>query len=88
VPAGAVLVVLEAMKTEHRVAAPRAGRVREVLVAEGQEVHAGMVLALLDEEGAGPSGAAGAGGPEASGGRGRAGGVGDGRVGPAPGKEG
>jgi len=93
VPAGAVLVVLEAMKTEHRVAAPRAGRVREVLVAEGQEVHAGMVLALLDEEGAlldeegtGPSGAAGAGGPEASGGR--AGGVGDGRVGPVPGKEG
>jgi len=51
VPAGAVLVVVEAMKTEHRVAAPRAGRVRELPVAEGQEVEAGTVLAVLDDAG-------------------------------------
>ena len=78
VPVGAVLVVVEAMKTEHHVAAPRAGRVREVLVAEGQEVDAGMVLAVLDEEGAPPPREA----SPASGGAG-----GDGRVRLAPGKE-
>jgi propionyl-CoA carboxylase alpha chain len=61
VPAGAVLVVIEAMKTEHRVAAPRAGRVRELVVVEGQEVHAGMVLARLDEEGVEPDAGAGRG---------------------------
>ncbi|HEV8649736.1 MAG TPA: biotin carboxylase N-terminal domain-containing protein [Actinomycetes bacterium] len=77
VPAGAVLVVVEAMKTEHHVAAPRAGRVREVLVAEGQEVDAGMVLAVLDEEGAPPPGGAST----------ASGGAGDGRVRLAPGKE-
>jgi propionyl-CoA carboxylase alpha chain len=49
VEAGALLVVLEAMKTEHRVTAPRAGTVGEVLVAEGQEVQAGSVLAVLAE---------------------------------------
>jgi acetyl/propionyl-CoA carboxylase alpha subunit len=54
VRAGAVLVVIEAMKTEHLVAAPSAGRVRELRVVEGQEVDAGMVLAVLDEDGARP----------------------------------
>jgi propionyl-CoA carboxylase alpha chain len=49
VEAGALLVVLEAMKTEHRVTAPRAGTVGEVLVAEGQDVQAGSVLAVLAE---------------------------------------
>jgi pyruvate/2-oxoglutarate dehydrogenase complex dihydrolipoamide acyltransferase (E2) component len=39
------------MKTEHRVAAPHAGRVREVLVAEGQQIDAGMVLAVVDGDG-------------------------------------
>jgi propionyl-CoA carboxylase alpha chain len=48
VPAGAVLVVVEAMKTEHRVATPHPGRVREVLVAEGQQIDAGMPLAVVD----------------------------------------
>jgi propionyl-CoA carboxylase alpha chain len=57
VEAGAVLVVVEAMKTEHRVAAPHAGRVREVLVAEGEQVDAGMVLAVVDGEAASPTGA-------------------------------
>ena len=49
VEAGAVLVVVEAMKTEHRVAAPRAGTVGRVLVAEGQEVAAGAVMVELEE---------------------------------------
>jgi len=49
VEAGAVLVVVEAMKTEHRVAAARAGRVGRVLVAEGQEVAAGAVVVELEE---------------------------------------
>ena len=49
VEAGAVLVVVEAMKTEHRIAAPRAGRVRRVLVAEGQEVAAGATVVEVEE---------------------------------------
>ena len=49
VQAGAVLVVVEAMKTEHRIAAPRAGTVRRVLVAEGQEVAAGATVVELEE---------------------------------------
>ena len=53
VEAGAVLVVVEAMKTEHRIAAPRAGRVRRVLVAEGQEVAAGTAVAEVEEPGHG-----------------------------------
>jgi acetyl/propionyl-CoA carboxylase alpha subunit len=49
VEVGAVLVVVEAMKTEHRVAATRAGTVRRVLVAEGQEVAAGATVVELEE---------------------------------------
>jgi acetyl/propionyl-CoA carboxylase alpha subunit len=49
VEAGAVLVVVEAMKTEHQIAAPRAGTVRRVLVAEGHEVAAGATVAELEE---------------------------------------
>jgi len=45
---GTVLVVLEAMKMEHQVVSPRAGVLREVRVAEGQQVDAGEVLAVLD----------------------------------------
>jgi propionyl-CoA carboxylase alpha chain len=48
VGAGAVVVVVEAMKTEHRIAAPRAGTVRRVLVAEGQEVAAGATVIELE----------------------------------------
>jgi propionyl-CoA carboxylase alpha chain len=47
--AGAVVVVVEAMKTEHRIAAGRAGTVGRVLVAEGQEVAAGAVVVELEE---------------------------------------
>jgi biotin carboxyl carrier protein len=49
VEAGAVLVVVEAMKTEHRIAAGRAGTVRRVLVVEGQEVTAGTTVVELEE---------------------------------------
>ena len=49
VAAGDLLVVVEAMKTEHRIAAVRAGTVRRVLVAEGQEVAAGVVVVELGE---------------------------------------
>jgi propionyl-CoA carboxylase alpha chain len=49
VEAGAVLVVVEAMKTEHRIAATRAGTVRRVLVAEGREVAAGATVVEFEE---------------------------------------
>jgi propionyl-CoA carboxylase alpha chain len=49
VEAGAVLVVVEAMKTEHRIGATRAGTVRRVLVAEGQEVAAGATVVEFEE---------------------------------------
>jgi propionyl-CoA carboxylase alpha chain len=49
VEAGAVLVVVEAMKTEHRIAAGRAGTVRRMLVVEGQEVAAGTTLVEFEE---------------------------------------
>ena len=48
VEAGAVVVVVEAMKTEHRIAAGRAGTIGRVLVAEGQEVAAGAVVVELE----------------------------------------
>jgi propionyl-CoA carboxylase alpha chain len=46
---GALLVVLEAMKMEHQVTAPRRGRLSEVRVREGQQVDAGTVLAVLTD---------------------------------------
>jgi acyl-CoA carboxylase subunit alpha len=48
VAAGAVIVVLEAMKMEHQVVAPAGGKLLEVRVKEGQQVDAGHVLAVLD----------------------------------------
>ena len=47
VAAGDVLVVVEAMKMEHRVAAPAAGWVTEVRVAPGQQVDTGAVLVVV-----------------------------------------
>jgi propionyl-CoA carboxylase alpha chain len=44
---GQRLVVLEAMKMEHRIAAPAAGLVMELNVAAGQQVEAGAVLAVI-----------------------------------------
>jgi propionyl-CoA carboxylase alpha chain len=45
---GQLLVVVEAMKMEHKITAPAAGIVTEVKVAAGQKVDAGDVLVLLD----------------------------------------
>lgn len=45
---GDELVILEAMKMEVPVAAPRSGTVTEVRVAEGDSVRAGDILLVLD----------------------------------------
>jgi acetyl/propionyl-CoA carboxylase alpha subunit/acetyl-CoA carboxylase carboxyltransferase component len=50
VEAGATVAVLEAMKMETTVAAPVAGRVREVLAAVNSQVPAGAPLLRLDPE--------------------------------------
>ena len=50
VTAGMRLAVLEAMKMEHGLLAPRDGVVAEVLVAEGAQVEAGAPLIRLEEE--------------------------------------
>ena len=47
VAAGQGLVVVEAMKMENELRAPRAGRVAEVAVREGQAVDAGALLAVI-----------------------------------------
>ncbi|NUT51299.1 MAG: ATP-grasp domain-containing protein, partial [Saccharothrix sp.] len=47
---GAELLVLEAMKMEHRVLAATGGTVAEVLVQAGRQVDAGDVLAVVEAE--------------------------------------
>ncbi|WP_068928936.1 acetyl/propionyl/methylcrotonyl-CoA carboxylase subunit alpha [Planobispora rosea] len=49
VAAGQVVVVLEAMKMEHRITAPAGGTVRELNTAPGRQVEAGAVLAVIEE---------------------------------------
>ncbi len=49
VEAGAVLVILEAMKMEQKMTAPTAGVVSEIRAAAGDQVEAGRVLAVIDE---------------------------------------
>ncbi|GAA4207302.1 biotin carboxylase N-terminal domain-containing protein [Streptosporangium oxazolinicum] len=49
VGAGRVVVVLEAMKMEHRIAAPAPGTVAAVNVTPGRQVEAGAVLAVIEE---------------------------------------
>ncbi|HEU5191802.1 MAG TPA: biotin/lipoyl-binding carrier protein [Methylomirabilota bacterium] len=46
--AGDPVVVLESMKMEIPVEAPRAGVVREIKVAEGQTVQEGDTIAVID----------------------------------------
>ena len=46
---GQPLVALEAMKMEHLIRAPRAGRVRRVEASPGQMVQAGVALVELEE---------------------------------------
>jgi biotin carboxyl carrier protein len=48
VAAGDAVIVLESMKMEIPVEAPRAGTVREIRVAEGQTVQEGDTVAVLD----------------------------------------
>jgi biotin carboxyl carrier protein len=48
VAAGAGVVVMEAMKMENELRAPRAGRVKELLVREQQPVDKGAVLVVLE----------------------------------------
>lgn len=48
VSAGQGLVVMEAMKMENELTAPRAGRVKEVGAREGQAVETGTLLATLE----------------------------------------
>ena len=48
VAAGDPILILESMKMEIPVEAPRAGVVREIRVAEGQTVQEGEVVATLD----------------------------------------
>jgi biotin carboxyl carrier protein len=45
--AGQGLFVIEAMKMENELKAPRAGRLQEVAVREGQAVEAGALLAVV-----------------------------------------
>lgn len=48
VQAGSPLVIVESMKMEITIPAPRSGRVREILCAEGRPVAAGETLAILE----------------------------------------
>jgi propionyl-CoA carboxylase alpha chain len=49
VAAGQLLMIVEAMKMEHRITAPRAGMLREVRAQPGDQVSGGDLLAVLDE---------------------------------------
>jgi acetyl-CoA/propionyl-CoA carboxylase biotin carboxyl carrier protein len=48
IQAGDVVCILEAMKMENAIPAPREGVVSEVPIAEGQVVQAGDPLVVLD----------------------------------------
>jgi acetyl-CoA carboxylase biotin carboxyl carrier protein len=48
VAAGDPVIILESMKMEIPVEAPRAGSVREIKVAEGQTVQEGDTVAILE----------------------------------------
>jgi len=48
VAAGDPIIVLESMKMEIPVEAPRAGVVKEIKVAEGQTVQEGETVAILE----------------------------------------
>ena len=45
---GDTLVILEAMKMEHKVLAPDSGKIKEVLIKENEQVENGATLVVLD----------------------------------------
>ncbi len=47
---GAPILVMEAMKMQHTIAAPYAGTVTELAATTGQQVEAGTVLAIVDAD--------------------------------------
>ena len=47
---GDLLLIVEAMKMEHRVLAPRAGSVTEVRAAAGDQVNAGDLLVVVEDQ--------------------------------------
>ncbi|HWU22693.1 MAG TPA: biotin carboxylase N-terminal domain-containing protein [Nocardioides sp.] len=47
---GQIILVMEAMKMQHTVAAPYAGTVSELAATEGQQVEAGAVLAVVSAD--------------------------------------
>ena len=53
VTAGQPIVIVEAMKMEHVIRAPHAGRVVALRVRQGQQVEAGAIVAELQSTGAG-----------------------------------
>ncbi len=92
VAAGAPVIILEAMKMEHVVAAPSAGLVEHVAVQAGQAVNAGAELARVTavsepaagEPAAAPPGDGQAAAGAAGGGQSAAGSPGDGQAGDSP----
>jgi propionyl-CoA carboxylase alpha chain len=49
VAAGQLLMIVEAMKMEHRITAPSAGTVTELRAHPGDQVSAGDLLAVIGE---------------------------------------
>jgi len=45
---GQTILIIEAMKTMNQIAAPRAGRVKRILIADGQPVEFGAPLLILE----------------------------------------
>ena len=45
---GDTLVILEAMKMEHKVVAPSDGKVKEILIQKDEQVENGATLVVLD----------------------------------------
>jgi propionyl-CoA carboxylase alpha chain len=54
VAGGQLLMIVEAMKMEHRITAPHPGTVREIRARAGEQVAAGDLLAVIDETGGTP----------------------------------
>ena len=49
VEAGDTIIVVEAMKMEHRIGCPTAGTITAILVEVGEQVDTGTLLATVDD---------------------------------------